>query len=72
MMPRLTKISSRFRYDVLADVLLSFADKKTLALFLKIIDQPLENDDYKSLVIEVIKGVTVGTITASIQALLGF
>lgn len=51
---------------------MSFADKKTLALFLKIIDQPLENDDYKSLVIEVIKGVTVGTITASIQALLGF
>jgi hypothetical protein len=66
--PNLIKVS----YEVLADVLLSFADRKALAVFLDKVDKRPENDNYKPLVIEVIKDVAVGTITAAIQALLGF
>lgn len=70
--PNLIKVS----YEVLADVLLSFSDKKALALFLEKIDKKPEKItkpvDYKAIVIEVLKGVAVGTITAGIKTLLGF
>ncbi len=70
--PNLIKVS----YEVLADVLLSFADKKALALFFEKIDNKPEKItkpiDYKAIVIEVLKGVAVGTITAGIKTLLGF
>jgi len=66
--PNLIKVS----YEVFADVLLSFADKRALAVFLDKVDKRPENDNYKPLVIEVIKDVAVGTITVAIQSLLGF
>ena len=66
--PNLIKVS----YEVLADVLLSFADKKALTVFSEKIDKRPENNNFKPLVIEVIKDVAVGTITTAIQALLGF
>lgn len=66
--PNLIKVS----YEVLADVLLSFADKKALTVFLDKIDKRPENDNFKPLIIQFIKDVAVGTITAGIQALLGF
>lgn len=66
--PNLIKVS----YEVLADVLLSFADKKALTVFLDKIDKQPENDNFKPLIIQFIKDVAVGTITAGIQALLGF
>ncbi len=66
--PNLIKVS----YEVLADVLLSFADRKALTVFLDKIDKQPVNGNYKPLVIEVIKDVAVGTITTAVQALLGF
>jgi hypothetical protein len=70
--PNLIKVS----YEVLADVLLLFADQKTLAIFLdKIGKKPGKTTapiDYKTIIIESIKSIAVDTITISIRALLGF
>ena len=69
--PNLIKVS----YEVLADVLLSFADKKALTVFLSKIDKKLQKTiqpiDYKAIIIDIVKGVAVDTITVSIKALLG-
>lgn len=70
--PNLIKVS----YEVMADVLLSFANQKTLAAFLDKTGKTPEKTstpiDYKTIIIESIQSIAVDTITISIRALLGF
>ena len=66
--PNLIKVS----YEVLADILLLLADERSLNVFLEIINRQPENNNYKSLILDVIKGTAIGTITTAIRVLLGF